>query len=187
MLPVRVKRTLLVFSLCMFAVAGRAGEKVSFGEGDLGASMVAAFTRAVGALPLDPKDGDQVRVWFDSVMTRHATGFIVTRKGVWRCSLRYENDNGEYIVVNRGTCRGPHRYTERIAKPMALLAQAAKLDGKSFACEVFDGWEAQIEGIHEGKRFGFHAANTQECKTEPIPWVDAFLDTVAGAWSKKDD
>jgi hypothetical protein len=141
----------------------------------------------VGALPIDPRDGDQVRIWFEDVMGGHVTGYIVTRKGVWRCRLRYSNDNGEYIVVHRGNCGGPHRYADRIAKPMALMADAAKLDGRSFACGVMDGWQAEIEGIFEGKPFSFDASNTNECKGQEIEWVDAFLDTLHAAWLKKDE
>jgi hypothetical protein len=162
-----------------------AREKVMFGEDEFDAHLLKSFTEAVGALPIDPKDGDQVRVWFEDVMGGHVQGYFVTSKGAWHCKLRYDN-TGKALVVNRGDCAGPHRYAERIARPMALLAEAAKFRGKVFECGVMDGWQAEIEGIVDGKPFRFSAANTGECKGEEIEWVDNFLDTVAMAWFRKD-
>ena len=172
----------------MFCLAGRvdAREIVRFDEQNHHAHYLAAITRAVGALPIDPNDGDQIRVWYDNPMGRSVRGYILTRKGVWRCSLRYKNDNGRYLVFNGGSCGGPHRYEARLAIPLAQLADAAKLDGKSLQCGTMDGWEANVEGIFEGRPFAFYAANTQDCKEEETRWAGEFLELVASAYYKKD-
>jgi hypothetical protein len=182
------KRTLLMTMVfCLAVHVASAREVVRFHEDDYKAHLMAAITRAAGALPIDPKDGDQVRVWFNSPMGRSIRGFILTRKGVWRCSLRYQNDNGEYLVFDGGTCAGPRRFEARLAKPLAQLAEAARLDGKILECGTMDGWTADVEGIFEGKRFAFYAANTQDCEEEEIRWAGDFLDLVAAAYYKKDD
>jgi hypothetical protein len=179
----------LYFALILGLVTGSAGSReiVRFDEENHQAHYVAAMTRAVGALPIDPKDGDQVRVWYNNPMGRSARGYILTRKGVWRCSLRYQNDNGRYLVFNGGSCSGPHRYDARLAKPLAQLADAAKLDGKSLQCGTMDGWEADVVGIFEGKPFAFYAANTLDCKEAETIWAGEFLELVAGAYYKNDD
>lgn len=175
--------------LCCLAGAAFADEKLYFHDEAFSAKETAAFTRAVGALPIEPKDGDQIRVWFDSVMNGRVTGYIVTSKGAWRCKLRYSNDNGQYIVVHHGNCSGPRRYPERISKVMALMSDAATFDGKGAHCEVMDGWQANIEGMFAGKPFAFGASNTDECTdtNEDARHVDAFVDLVAAAFYKKDD
>jgi len=180
----RILLTSLVF--CLTAQAACAREIVRFHEEGYHAHYMAAIRRAAGVLPIDPKDGDQIRVWFNDPMGRHLRGFILTRKGAWRCSLRYQNDNGDYLVFDGGTCSGPRRYEERLAEPLAQLAEAAKLDGKTLQCGTMDGWEANVEGIFEGKPFAFYAANTQDCKDPEILWAGDFLDLVAGAYWKKD-
>jgi len=177
----------LLLAMCDVAVAD---EKVWFNEEGYGAHKIVAYNQAVGALPLDPKDGNQVRVWFDDVMGGRITGFIVARKGVWRCRLRVTNDNGEYIVVHRGECSGPRKYPERIERVMALMGDAAKLEvEEKLHCDVMDGWQASVEGMFEGQRFAFDASNTDECSdTNPAAArADRFLDMVAAAWQKKDE
>lgn len=178
---------LMTIVLGVAAQSVSARELVRFDEEDYKAHYLAAIRRAAGVLPIDPRDGDQVRVWFDNPMGRSIQGFILTRKGVWRCSLRYQNDNGEYLVFSGGTCGGPRRYDDRLAKPLAQFAAAAKLDGKSLQCGTMDGWEADVEGIFEGKPFAFYAANTQDCEDPEIRWAGDFLDLVAAAYKKTDD
>lgn len=174
--------------ICLAAQCVHAREIVRFAEDDYKVHYRAAVERASGVLPIDSRDGDQVRVWFDNPMGRSIRGFILTRKGVWRCSLRYQNDNGEYLVFNRsGTCSGPRRHDVELAKALAQLAEAAKLDGKILECGTMDGWEADVEGIFEGKPFAFYAANTQDCEEPEIRWAGDFLDLVAGAYQKQDD
>lgn len=176
--------------LCLVAGMASADEKVRFDDPNEDAHRTAAFNRAVGALPIDPVDGDQVRVWFYAYWSGEirVTGYIVTRKGVYQCKLRYTH-GAEAIVVHRGgSCSRPHRYPERLDKVLALMGDAAKFDGKTILCEVMDGWGADIEGIFEGKRFAFTAANTNECTdTDPdAARADVFLDLVAAAYSKDD-
>jgi len=169
------------------AAAAHANEHLTFGEDGYRVHWRAAVTQAVGALPIDPKDGDQIRVWFDNVMGGRVKGYIVTRDGAWLCRLEYENNNGEYIVVHGGRCSGKHRYPARIAKAMELLAAAPRFDGKIVACDVWDGWQAEVEGIVDGKRFAFTAVNTSECKGEEVELVNELVDAVGGAFYKHDE
>jgi hypothetical protein len=178
---------LLAIAGCLVAHVASPHEIVTFGEEGYSAHRMAAIRRAAGVLPMDPKDGDQVRVWFDSPLGASIRGFILTRQGVWRCSLRYQNDNGKYLVFDGGTCGGPRLYKDRLVPPLAQLAQAAKLDGKILQCGIWDGWVANVEGIFEGKPFAFYAANTQDCEDAEIRWAGDFLDLVAAAYQKKDD
>jgi hypothetical protein len=173
----------LVFGM----VAARANERLTFGEEGYEVHWRTAITQAVGALPIDPKDGDQIRVWFDNVMGMEVTGYIVTRDGAWLCRLQYENNNGDYIVVHSGKCSGKHRYPARIAKAMELLAAAPRFDGKNVGCETMDGWQADVEGIFDGKRFVFTAMNTNDCKGEEVELVDALVNAVSHAFYKHDE
>jgi hypothetical protein len=182
------RAAVLLATVCgLLAQVASSHDIVTFGDDDFSEHRMAAIRRAAGVLPMDPKDGDQVRVWFDNPLGASIRGFILTRQGVWRCSLRYQNDNGRYLVFDGGTCGGPHLYKDRLAAPLAQLAQAAKLDGKTLQCGTMDGWTANIEGIFEGKPFAFYAANTQDCEDAEIRWAGDFLDLVAAAYQKKDD
>jgi hypothetical protein len=177
--------------LCLLAGTAFADERVRFDDPNEAAHRAAAFNRAVGALPIDPVDGNQIRVWFYAYWSGEikVTGYIVTSKGVWRCKLEYEHGAEDIRVHRGGSCNGPHRYAERLDKVIALIGEASKFNGQTVLCKVFDGWGATIEGNFEGKPFVFTADNTDECTdTNPeAARVNEFLDLVSAAYSKKDE
>ena len=185
--------SLLLTSVFLSAATSAAAADiiVRFDDPDEHAKRAAAFESAVSALPIDPADGDQVRVWFYPFWSGElkATGYIVTRQGVWRCVAKYKHRAEDIAVHKSGKCAGPRRYPERIDRVMALMADAAKPDKEKAYCETMDGWGAEIDGLFEGRRFAFSAMNTQDCTdTNPVAArVDQFLNTVSGAWLKKDE
>ena len=182
----------LLTSTILAAMKAAAGDIiVRFDDPNEQATRRAAFEVAAGALPIDPVDGDQVRVWFYPYWSGElkATGYIVTRKGVWRCVVRYKHREHDIAVHKSGHCAGPRRYAERIDKVMALMPDAALPDKERASCGDLDGWGAIVDGIFEGKRFAFSADNTNTCTdTNPVAArVDHFFNTVSGAWLKKDE
>jgi hypothetical protein len=188
----RVVLALLLTSTILASMNASGGDIiVRFDDPDEPAKRTAAFERAASAMPIDPADGDQVRVWFFPYWSGElkATGYIVTRKGVWRCVVRYKHRAEDIAVHSGGKCSGPHRYPERIDRVMALMEDAAKPDKEKAYCEVMDGWGAEIHGIYAGSRFAFSAMNTGECTdTNPVAArVDHFLNMVSAAWLKKDE
>jgi hypothetical protein len=183
----------LLISLLLSLVAGTASadEKVRFDDENEDAHRTAAFSRAVGALPIDPVDGDQVRVWYYAFWSGEikVRGYIATRKGVYRCRLSYKHGAEDIVVHSGGSCSGPRRHPERIDKVMALMSEVAKFDGTTVGCDTLDGWGADIEGIFEGKRFVFSAMNTQDCtKTDKdAALADHFFELVNAAYDNKDE
>jgi hypothetical protein len=175
-------RTLFAFTLLGSAVAG---ERVYFDEQNYKEHEIAAYNRAVKAVPIDPRDGNQARVWMMGYWSRRMqiTGYILTAKGVYRCKLSYNNDNGKYMVINPGQCAGPRMYPEKLQKALAALPELAKHDSESASCEVMDGWGADIEGMVDGKRFQFTASNPDEC--ESAKPVNAILELIESAYYKK--
>jgi len=162
-----------------------AGERVYFGEDNEKEHFIAALSRAVYALPIDPKDGDQVRVWFMPYWSGRMTiiGYIVTTKGVYRCRLSYNNDNGEYLEVNRGQCSGARNYPERLAKALAALPELVEHKDHA-SCETMDGGGADIDGIVGGVRFQFTASNSHDCdEAKPVAEI---LDLLANSYYKED-
>ena len=187
-----MRRALIASLLLSFAVNAFARDIiVRFDDPNEDAARTAAFNEAVGALPMDAADGDQVRVWFYAFWSGEikVTGYIVTRKGVWRCVLGYKHRAEDIAVHTGGNCGGPRRNTERIDKVMALMADAALPDKEKAYCEVMDGWGASVEGMFEGRRFAFTSMNTDECTdSNPVAArVELFLQTVSGAWNRKDE
>jgi hypothetical protein len=176
----------------MVAASAAAGDTiVSFDDPDVEAKRNAAFNRAVGALPIDPRDGDQVRVWFFAYWSGEmkVRGYIVTRKGVWRCTLGYKHREDDYAIHSGGSCSGPRRYPERIDAIMALMKDISKLKGADAVCPVLDGWGANVEGIFDGKPFAFEAANTDGCTDtdKNAALANEFLDLLNAAYTNKDD
>lgn len=165
--------------------AAVARELVYFSEDNYQDHLVAAFSRAVYAQPLDPRDGNQVRIWFTPYWSGRlpVTGYIVTGNGVYRCKLSFNNDNGEYLVVNRGQCSGARNYPDRLAKALASIPDLASHRDRA-SCPTMDGGGAEIEGIVDGKRFQFTAANSHDCE-EGQP-VAAILELLANSCYKED-
>jgi len=183
-------RRALVFGAGIFvawAVHAGAHKKVYFHDDDFQAKWLAAITQSAGVLPIDPRDGDQVRIWYDNVMGRRITGYVVTKHGAWRCQAVYRNDNGEYVVAGTGSCGTPRKRADKLARALARFSEGPEFDGKSFSCGTLDGWDAHIEGIVGGKHFTFYASNTDGCEDLEIKQVDSWLDDIAGAWFKDDD
>jgi len=170
---------------CAWQSVALASERVYFSEDDESAHLVAAFSRAVYALPIDPKDGDQVRIWFMPYWSGRmkVTGYIVSGKGVYRCSLTYDNDNGEYLRVNRGQCSGARNYPERLSKALASLPELVKHSDHP-SCGTMDGGGAEIEGIVGGQRFQFTAMNSHDCdEAKPVAEI---LDLLSNSYYKED-
>lgn len=147
---------------------------------------IAAYSRAVSATPMDPRDGNQVRVWTMGYWSGRMpiTGYILTHAGAYRCQLSYTNDTGKFIEIHRGHCRGPRKYAERLAKALAVLPELAKFDGGEVSCQVFDGWGALVEGIVDGKRFSFSASNPDACEAGKS--LNAMIDLIANAYYRAD-
>ncbi|HEX6398635.1 MAG TPA: hypothetical protein VFZ95_14525 [Steroidobacteraceae bacterium] len=170
---------------CIGTATAFAGEKVYFSEEDHAAHLAAAFSRAVSALPLDPKDGNQVRIWFTPYWSGRlaVTGYIVSGKGVYRCSASYNNDNGRYLVVNRGTCSGARNYPERLARALASIPELVKHKDHA-SCDTLDGGGAEIEGIVDGEKFHFTAMNSHDCdEAKPVAEI---LDLLSNSYYEKD-
>jgi hypothetical protein len=165
-----------------------AGERIRFGAENYRAEELAAYSRAVDLPPLDPAGGEQVRAWFMGYCSGRMpiTGYVLTANGARRCRLSYNNDDGKYMVINRGSCSGPRKYEERLAAAMATLPELAKYEAKPTACGTMDGGGVDIEGVHDGKRFHFEAQNLQDCEGESFRKLEAMIKLVAGAYYKKD-
>lgn len=186
----RARRALIICTgIFAFASADRAGtfEKIHFGDENFKSKWLAAVMQSAGVLPIDPRDGDQVRIWYDNVMGRKMTGYIVTKRGVWRCRVDYRNDNGEYMVAGKGYCGTERKRPEKLAKALTRFPEGPDFDGKFFGCGTLDGWDADIEGIVGGKRFAFQASNTNGCEAPEIIRVDGWIHDIAGAWFKEQD
>jgi hypothetical protein len=163
-----------------------AGERVYFNEEARDGHQLAAYSRAVQALPMDPQAGNQLRVWISGYWSGRMpiTGYIVDATGVRRCKLSYNNDNGEYLVINRGHCSRPRNDPQRLAKLLASLPELAAFNDKSASCQVMDGWGADIEGAVEGRHFQFSASNPDACETAKP--VNAILGLIENAYSGED-
>jgi hypothetical protein len=171
---------------CGWHAAAVAREIVYFGEENYREHLLTAYSRAVSAKPMDANEGDQVRVWVMGYWSGRMsiTGYIVTEKGVSRCRLSYNNDNGKYMVVNRGRCSGARNYPERLAQALAALPELAKHATEGASCETMDGWGADIEGMVDGKRFQFTASNPQDCESgRPVARM---LELIENSYYKKD-
>lgn len=171
---------------CSWHAAAVAGERVHFDEENYAEHMLAAYSRAVHLEPMEPRNGNQVRVWVRGYWSGRMaiTGYIVTEKGVNRCRLSYNNDNGKYMVVNRGSCSGARNYPERLAKALASLPELARHNSKNASCDTMDGWGADIEGIVDGQRFQFTASNPDDC--ESARPVNVILELLENAYYKED-
>jgi hypothetical protein len=186
----RASRVALAICLLCAAVA-RADVFVSFDQDDYRSALVAAYSRQAGLNPIDPVDGDQVRVWYMGFPGTHptVTGYVVTSTGVYRCRVKADLEN-DGVRVHRGQCSTKRRYPERLAAALARFGEGPGFDGKQLLCPVFDGWEADVEGLVGGKRFAFIAGNTNECAEKDggdIAQVDSWLDAMSGAYYKDDD
>jgi hypothetical protein len=183
-------RVLLALVLS-FAGVVRADQFVSFDLEDERSAMIAAFNRAAGLNPLSAADGDQARVWYMGFPGVHptATGYIVTKDGVYLCRVKTDLTHGG-MWVRSGHCGTRRHYPERLAAALARIGEGPGFDGKGFGCDVMDGWEAHVEGMVGGKQFRFGASNTNECaasKGGEIAQVDSWLDAMSGAYYKSDD
>lgn len=159
-----------------------ATEFVSFESEDLSKSALAAYERAVRLNPADPKDGDQVRIWYDSVMNGRVTAYVVTPEGARRCRLRYRND-GKGLHVKRGECGLLRSHAAEAGKVMALLEQIASLDGRHAACpDVLDGWDGMVSGVVGGRKFEFSIGNNNECQDEASQLINRLSDLVSAAY-----
>ena len=184
-----MSRMMLALVLSCAGVA-RADQFVSFDEADRQA-MLAAYNKAAGLNPVNAADGDQVRVWYMGFPGVHptATGYVVTKDGVYRCRVKTDIKN-DGIWVRSGQCGTRRHYPERLARALARFGEGPAFDGKGFGCEVMDGWQADVEGIVGGKRFRFEASNTNECaatKGGAIAQVDSWLGAMSGAYYKSDE
>jgi hypothetical protein len=162
-----------------------ASEFVSFDLENFNAIELAAFERAVGLNPADPKDGDQVRIWYDSVMNGRVSSYVVTPEGARRCRLRYLND-GEGKHIERGDCGVLRRHRAEAAKAMALLAEVAALDGRQAFCDrVLDGWMGNVSGVIAGRKFEFAIGNNDECEDADSKLINRLSDLIAAAYDPK--
>jgi len=169
-------------------VPAAAGERVYFTLDDNDDLYLGAYSRAVKLPPLDPAKGNQVRAWFMGYWSGRMpiTGYVLSAQGARRCKLSYNNDNGEFIVINPGHCSGPRAYPERLEAAMATLPELAALDGQTIECGTMDGRGALLEGIYDGKRFRLEAQNVWSCEGESYRNVAAMLDSISGAYYEKD-
>ncbi|HUQ09297.1 MAG TPA: hypothetical protein VM146_03200 [Steroidobacteraceae bacterium] len=162
-----------------------AKETVSFDVPELAKSSLAAYERAVGMRPADPKGGDQVRIWYDSVMIGRVTAILVTPEGARRCKLRYDND-GKGLNVSRGRCGLLRRHPAEAAKVIGLLEQIAKLDGQYAACSrVMDGWDGAVSGVIAGRKFEFYIGNNDECEDEASQLINRLSDYIRAAYDPR--
>lgn len=181
---VRVSLAVLGLSWLIPAVAG---ERIHFDEEGYEARLYAAYARAVKARPMDPKDGNQIRVWRLPYKGGRSgiTGYILTNEGVYRCRLTCDNSTGKYLVINPGICKGPRKIPGRLARAMATLPDIAKYASSVNSCGTFDGGGADVEGIVDGKHFQFTAMNPHDCD-EARPLAE-MLDRIVAAYEKDRD
>jgi hypothetical protein len=160
------KRRALFYVWGLTSFAAIAGERIYFNENDRDGHELAAYSRAVRVLPMTAQGRNQVRVWIRGYWSGRMPirGYIVDVDGVSRCTLSYNNDNGKYLVINRGHCSPPRTDPERIAKILASLRELATFDVIRASCGVMDGWGAKIEGVVEGEHFQFSASNPDACE-----------------------
>src|SRR5689334_20078600 len=181
----RTRAALFAMLIGGLAANAMSVERVSFDGDDLSKRALAAYERSVGMNPADPQDGDQVRVWYDSVMNGHVTGYLVTPEGARRCRLRYDND-GNALNVKLGDCGPLRRHRAEAAKAIAMLAELVKLDGQSLACDgVLDGWDGAVSGVIGGRKFEFYTGNNNECRDEASQLINRLADLVAAAYDPK--
>lgn len=107
-----------------------AAEMISFGAVDRNALELAAYERAVRISPVDPKDGDQVRIWYVNLLDDRVNGFLVTRKGARKCVLPIESD-ADGVAIERGRCTSLRPHRAEAARALDLLKEVAKLNGAS--------------------------------------------------------
>ena len=169
-------------------VTALAGERIDFGSDNYRDVEVAAYSRAVHLPAIDPTGGNQIRAWFMGYWSGHMPfkGYVLTAKGAARCKLSYDNDNGNYIVINRGSCGPAIVHQERLGAAMAALPEMAKLDGQTIECGTMDGGGATVEGVYDGKLFRFTADNVDTCEGEKFRKVAAMLDLITAAYYGKD-
>ena len=148
---------------------------------------VAVGGRSTTSGTFDPFGGlhDPWQVLLDTAASGRlaVTGYIVTGKGVYRCSASYNNDNGRYLVVNRGRCSGARNYPERLARALASIPELVKHKDHA-SCDTMDGGGAEIEGILDGEKFHFTAMNSHDCdEARPVAEI---LDLLANSASERD-
>jgi hypothetical protein len=139
-----------------------ADEIISFGVVDGDARELAAYERAVRIGPVDPKTGDQVRIWYVDVLGGRVNGFVVTTKGTRKCALRYD-ENADGRTIKRGRCGSLQPHRREAARALSMLTEIVKLNGKSVSCPIMDGWRGRVSGAFAGQIFQISIGNNDQC------------------------
>ena len=136
-------------------------------------SRLDAHARAANLASLKGSVEDELRVWIHGYMAADMLGYVVSRNSALKCHTTYDYANG-VVSIDRARCRRWHEDEGVIG----TLDDLAALDGKEWDCEVEDGFEVLVEGIHGGKRFVFRAGNPTFCNDSSSKTVVSLLDKV---------
>lgn len=148
--------------LLLIATPLFADETISFGAVDGEVRELAAYERAVRIRPVDPEDGDQVRIWYVDVMGGRVNGFLVTTEGTRKCALRYDQ-HADGRTIKRGRCGSLRPHREEAARALGFLKEVVKLNGKSVLCPILDGWNGNVSGVVAGQKFQISIGNNDQC------------------------
>ena len=173
-IALRLLVALLIGGTCLSV---RADERIKVHEENADARLAAAYARAVGVKPLDLRSGDQVRIWFEGLMSGDVEGHLLARGRARTCTLTteyhaYENDDegqayDPVVIVHKGRCKSITVELLRIEDAMRHLPEALEFNGQEFDCpDVEDGWSGIVEGVVGGERFTFSLSNVNFCMDE---------------------